>query len=263
MSDFKARISRQAKDVGSFLVIYGPHGAGKTTFAAQAPKSLVVQAVDKSIDVLVKQGVLGETDNLTINDWDDAISFLDWAISEQHGFKTIILDGASGLEKFCDEATLAEDFGGNYERFMTYHKGYDSSALRWADLLNKVDQLKEQGITVMLLAHKGTFEVKNAEGNNYFKWQPAIHEKKLLAVMRYSDAILRMDFKVKVQHVDEKSHKGKALGGGARLLYCTGEPSFEAKNRFNLPNTIDLGDSHEEAWSNFVAARIAGRQKNG
>lgn len=262
MSDFKARISRKPKDVGSFFVLYGPHGVGKTTFAAQAPKTIIVQALDKSLDVLMKQGVLGETDNLIVESWDDAISFLDWTISEHatHGFRTIVLDGASGLEKFCDNETLAEDFGGNYDKFMTYHKGFEASALRWADLLNKIDQLKDLGITVFMIAHKGTFEVKNAEGNNYFKWQPAIHEKKVIPTMRYSDNILRMDYKIRVSQVDEKKQTGKALGGGARILYCTGEPSFEAKNRFNLPNTIDLGDSHEEAWANFMAARASGRK---
>jgi len=43
-------------------------------------------------------------------------------------------------------------------------------------------------------------------------------------------------------------------------MYCERRAAWDAKNRFGLPEDIDMGSSAEEAFQNFKAAMAAGRK---
>lgn len=259
-NNYEARITTEPRPVGNFILLYGPPGVGKTTFASQAPGAIVLQVKDHSLDVLVRSGVMSPVPSVNAENWDDALGFLDYLEEGKHEYRVLIIDGASGLEAFCDDSTREDEFKDDLRKYLDFGKGPIFSASRWADFLNKVDRLKAKGMTVMLLAHRGVSEVKNADGTNYYKFVPSMNEKKYVPTLAYTDAILRMDYPIAIKDVNDLTGKGKAVGGTQRVLYCTGEASFDAKNRLNLPPLIGLGNSHEQAWAAFVAAAGKGRK---
>lgn len=257
--NYADRVQKTVRPVGKFLVLYGPHGIGKTTFAAQADESVFVQARDRSLDVLASSGLIDKRPTIDVTDWNDALNALDWlATPKAHDYRVVVIDGISGLEEMCDEYTLSTDYKGNRERYLAYGAGHRFSADHWGDLLNSIEKIKDQGITAILLGHRGLSDVKNAEGANYSKFMPGMHQLKFTPTAQYSDAVLRMDYVIEVRDINDQTKKGKASGTSKRYLFCDGEVSFEAKNRLGLPPLIDLGNKgHKEAWSRFVEALSA------
>ena len=256
--DLVSRISTAPREVGNFLCIYGPPGVGKTTFSTQAPHTLVLQVKDESLDVLFKSKVLSHVPNITADSWSDVLEALEALATQQHEYKTLTIDGASGLQEYCDAHVIAEQCDGEIDKFMAYGRGASLAAIEWGFLLNKIRQLvKEKKMIVIVLAHLDTITMKNPTGADYMKWRPAISKEKFSATNKYADAILLMDHDTEIKaekSIGSIQKTAKATGGEGRILRCDGSGAFEAKNRLNLPSEIRLGHSHQEAWASFVQA---------
>ena len=122
---------------------------------------------------------------------------------------------------------------------MAYHKGYEIAANSdWTDLLDKLDALRDKGMSVVLLGHTRVAPFKNPEGEDYDRFQPDLHKKTAAALTRWADAVLFANYYTEVED-------GKGKGGS---------PAFDAKNRVGLPPVLDMGSNGTEAWANLVGA---------
>ena len=55
--------------------------------------------------------------------------------------------------------------------------------------------------------------------------------------------------------VDTSETKNRGRGGRERVMYCSNDAAYDAKNRWGLKfDEIDMGSSGAEAWSNLVDA---------
>ena len=227
--------------------------------ASQAPQTLFLQVKDESLDVLFRSKVITKhVPNIIAESWNDVLQVLDALATGEHDYKVLCIDGASGLQEFCDADVIKNSCKNDIENFVGFGRGDKLSIYEWQDFLNKVRRLvKEKKMTVILLAHLDTVTMKNPTGLDYIKWRPAISKEKFTATNKYADAILLMDHQMNIQDSaapGQLKKAGKASGGFKRVMRCDGSAAFEAKNRLNLPAEIPLGSNHEEAWAAFSAA---------
>lgn len=211
------------------VVVYGPEGIGKSTFAAQFPDPLFIDTEGSTNDMDVKR--LQRPSSWTM-------------LMEQVGYvkktpglcKTLVLDTADWAEMLCMNEVCAkaqkkgiEDFG--------YGKGYVYLSEEFGRLLNLLEEIVRSGIHVVLNAHAmiRKFDQPDEMGS-YDRWELKLQKKTAPLVKEWADMLLFANYKVYVVNVDgQGAEKGKnKASGGKRVMYTSHMPSWDAKNRQGL-----------------------------
>ena len=218
------------------IVIYGPEGIGKSTFASGFPNALFIdtEGSTKCLSVrrlpaptswqMLKDEVEHVKRNPTICDT-LVIDTFDWA--EAHCLKYI-----------CDNANKKgiEDFG--------YGKGYIYEKEEIARFLHLLDDVVDLGIHVVLTAHAQLRKVEQPENTGtYDHWEMKLGQKTSSQisplVKEWADMVLFANYKTIVIAQDDSGQKYKA-NGGRRVMYTSHTPWWDAKNRFGLPEELDF-----------------------
>lgn len=216
------------------VVLYGPEGIGKSTFASRfpAPLFLDVEGSTSQLDV----ARVGH-----IQSW-QALTDLVKEFNQSRGdFQTIVIDTADWAERLCiryicerDRKAGIEDYG--------YGAGYMKLLEEFSRLLELLNDTIRAGANVVLTAHAQIrkFEQPDEMGA-YDRWELKLNKKTTAQtaalVKEWADAVLFANYKTMVM-TDEKNKK-KAVGG-ARVLYTQHRPTWDAKNRWGLPEEVDF-----------------------
>ncbi len=240
---------------GMRVVILGSPGSGKTSFAAQAPKPLVVTTQgEDGVVTLITSGQIEPIDYIdNIRDFGGFCKLIEeLKDAKELPYRSIVIDTVNGLAVSCVKETCDQDYGGDMQKFTAYGAGYVVAAERWRKLFYDLDQLRlEREVHIFAPCHVKIGNFANPSGQDFSRYQPDIHKALWPTVERWADAILFMDF-VTVVAKDGLRTKGK--GGTDRVMHCEGQASFIAKNRYGLPNLLSCGKTPQEAWSNFADA---------
>ena len=236
-------ITRGPRFMPPRIMVFGPHGVGKTTLAAQAPSPIFIQTEDG----------LGQLESpafplaSSVQDVMDAINTL---YSEEHEFKTVVLDSADWLDNLI-QAQVKADYD---EKARAYGKDTLLCAEQWLLILNWLNALRrDRGMSVILLAHAEIKRYDPPDSDSYERYQPKIPSKSSAVIQEWADAVLFANFKtfVKAEAVTQQKTVKKAVSGGERLLHTGEKPAYLAKNRYALPDTLPM------SWSALEKA-IAG-----
>lgn len=214
------------------VVIYGPEGIGKSTFAAAFPEPLFIDTEDstKFMDVrrFKKPG-----------SWTELTEQVKYVRDTPGLCKTLVLDTADWAEQMCSDHFCAskklsgiEDIG--------YGKGYVYLAEDFGKLLNLLGEVVGKGVHVVLTAHAAMrkFEQPDELGA-YDRWELKLQKKTAALVKEWSDLLLFANYKTVSVAVDKQGNKHKAQGG-KRVMYTTHHPCWDAKNRQGLPEEMPL-----------------------
>jgi hypothetical protein len=252
---------------------YGFHagpGFGKTSVLAYSPSPIFVMTKGETgLTTLIDSGQLPPTPYLPeCETWADLVAAVRFLHDGEHDRKTLVIDTANGAERMMHEHVCQRDFDGDWgERgFSGYMRGYDVAMADWKLFLNSLDELrKDRGMTVFMLIHTRIKTFKNPSGADYDRYVPEMHEKTWTATKGWLDCILFGNFEVVVKQgtkTVDASKKGKASEVSHRILYTNSDnPIFDAKNRFGLPDEIEMGDNAKEAWTNFATAMKESRKQ--
>lgn len=217
------------------IVIYGPEGIGKSSFAAKFPNAVFIdtEGSTKHMDVarLPKP-----------TSWTMLIEEVKYVKQNPHICDTLVIDTADWAEQLCKNEVCAkaqkkgiEDFG--------YGKGYVYVAEEFGRLLNLLEDLIELGINIVLVAHAQMrkFEQPDELGA-YDRWEMKMEKKVAPLVKEWADMLLFANYKTHVINVDgQGAQKGKnKVQGGKRVMYTTHHPCWDAKNRHDLLSEIPL-----------------------
>lgn len=217
------------------IVLYGPEGIGKTTLASQFPKPVFID-LEKGTDTMdVFRTEAPET-------FEDFLRLLD-AIELEQDFDSVVIDTADKLEQLIIEYVCSKHNLKSIED-ANYGKGYTYIAEEMVCFLKKCGEVIECGKNVIIVAHAQMrkFEQPDALGA-YDRWELKLTKKSAPIVKEWADMVLFLNYKtIVVTDEKTKSHKGK---GGKRVIYTTHNPAWDAKNRFGLPEEMDMNETDE------------------
>lgn len=223
------------------VVIYGPEGIGKSTFASKFPKPLFIDTEGSTTHMDVTR-----TPKLT--SWTMLIEIVKEVRNTPHVCETLVIDTADWAEILCSNFICSraqvkgiEDFG--------YGKGYTYLEEEFGKMLNLLQDVVDVGINIVITAHAQMrkFEQPDELGS-YDRWELKLEKKTSALVKEWADMVLFANYKTYVVNVDNQgAAKGKNKAqGGSRVMYTTHHPCWDAKNRHNLPAEIPFDYSSIE-----------------
>lgn len=266
-TDWKQSVKTKGSGLPSRVVLHGVEGIGKTSFAANAPKPFFLMAKGETgLETLIDSGRLGDIPHFPeINSFSDMLSAIEWLTTEEHDYKTAVIDTLNGTERLCHQHVCDRDYKGDWsgKGFASYMQGYDVSIGDWTLLLAALDKLREtRRMAIICLCHTDVKTFKNPTGADYDRYRPALHDKTWNVTHRWADHVLFANFYTEVVTEGMKATKGKAHGGNARVIYTTRTAAWDAKNRGGFPDEIEMGATGAEAFANFMQAVKDGRAVN-
>jgi hypothetical protein len=221
------------------IIIYGTNKIGKTTFACAAPKPVLIQTEEGSDEFDVARWPLAI-------EWNDVMEGLKWLYTNDHPFKTVVLDSLDWCEKLV-HIQVAKDQGKPSITDIGYAKGYDYALGYFDQLLKGLTALRnKKGMAVILIAHSQIKRFESPESEAYDRYQLDLHHKAASMFVEWADCILFANYKTHIRKLDEA--KALGVGKGERFLYTEERPAFIAGNRWKLPFELPL------EWSTFEKA---------
>jgi hypothetical protein len=215
------------------IVIHGPQGVGKTTFAAGAELPIFIPTEDGLAGVDVPAFPLA-TKFVHVK---EALAAL--AKAE---FKTLVIDSADWLEALIHKQTCQEHSMDSLESF-GYGKGYMLALDHWRELLRWLDWFRvEKGITVILIAHSEVRRFDSPETDSFDRYQIKLHKLAAAILTEWADIVGFANWMIVTSTTDIGFGNTRTRGhsNGQRVLHLEERPSHTAKSRFPIPAQIEL-----------------------
>lgn len=226
----KYTISKGIKKRAVRICMYAVEGCGKTTWASQFPDPLFIDTEDGSFELDVNRFPKPET-------WADLLGMVDAVIAGDAECKTLVIDTADRAEELLTKALLSESGKSSIEDF-GYGKGYVMVAERFTkDLLNRLDRVIAKGINVIITAHAVMRKVESPEDPPYDHWELSLSRKVGPKIKEWTDILLFANYEITVV---EDNGRNKAKGKAKRVMFANHSATYDAKNRFNLPDKMPL-----------------------
>ena len=217
------------------VVVYGPEGIGKSTFASHFPDPLFIdtEGSTRSLDIkrlpkptsyeMLKQEVDYIIQNNTSICRTLVIDSIDW------GESLIVQDICNKYQK-----KGIEDFG--------YGNGYVYTKEEVGRLLNRLENVIDSGVNVVLTAHAQIRKFEKPDESGAFDRYELKLGKKTASqtaplVKEWADMVLFANYQTFVS----KDEKGKTkVSGNRRVMYTVHNACWDAKNRDGLPEMCDF-----------------------
>lgn len=248
------QITRGKIESAQKVVIYGPEGIGKSTFASRFPNPLFIdtEGSTKMLDVARLPAPTS---------WPMLLAEVGEVARDPSVCGTLVLDTADWAEMMCttyicDKAQKQgiEDFG--------YGKGYIYVAEEFGKLLNKLEEVIQRGVNVVVTAHAKMrkFEQPDEMGA-YDRWEMKLGKSTGPLLKEWADMVLFANYKTIVVKTEDKKTKAQ---GGRRIMYTTHHPCWDAKNRHGLPEELpfDYNEIAAHIKSGATASVPAPKKEN-
>jgi len=237
------QLVRAAQPKPPIITVYGVHGVGKSTFAAQAPGPVFIQTEDGL-------GMLDCPHFALAGTFDAVMEALAALYTESHDFKTCVIDSLDWLEPLI-WAKACRDHGWASIEDAGYGKGYVAGLGYWRQYVEGLNALRDhKGMTIVQLAHTDIKRFDSPEHDPYDRYTIKLHARAAALVQEHSDIVLFANYRVSTVKADVGFNKkvSRAVGSGERVIHTTERPAFLAKNRYGLPDTLPLD------WTAFAQA---------
>ena len=209
--------------------VQGVDGIGKSTFGADAPNSIFIQAEDglKFIDNVARFPV--------IESWNQLLTQVKTLIEEPHDYKSVVLDTTDAASKFGEEYVCETNgWNGPQDKQAGYGAFYVAEENAWRKLLQGLNIcFEERGMNVILLSHVGDKTIVDPTVGEYHAFQMRSNKKINSLIKDWVDFNLFADY-------DKSVNDGKPKSHGNRILYTKYAMGFEAKSRLTIPPQLPL-----------------------
>ena len=215
-------------------VVYGPEGIGKSTFASKFPDPVFIDTEGSTSAMDVARFPKATS-------WQMLLDQIQYVKDHPDICKTLVIDTMDWAEQMCVESICNKHQKSGIEDF-GYGNGYVYTKEEFGRFLNKLSELVETGINVILTAHAQIrkFEQPDELGA-YDRWELKLGKKTSSQtsplVKEWADMLLFANYKTYSVAVDDKGKKHKAQGG-TRIMYTSHHPCWDAKNRYGLPEEV-------------------------
>ena len=212
------------------FTIYGPEGIGKSTLASKLPDPLFIDAEGGTYQIDCSRFDQPKT-------WGDVIAMIDYVNDNPGLCKTLVIDTADKVETMLMNAMIAEDGKKSIEDY-GYGRGWTALSERFQkELLQRLDKCIMNGINVCFTAHAAMRKFESPEDAPYDRWELKCSKKVSPLIKEWADLLLFCNFDT---FVIEENGKNKARGAGKRMMHANHKPTYDAKNRYGLPDDMPM-----------------------
>ncbi len=211
------------------IVIYGPEGIGKSTFAAQFPKPVFIDTE-------------GSTDHMDVartpksNSWLELMSQVDYFINNETEYQTLVIDTIDWAEKLCIQHLLVSNDKKGIEEF-GFGKGYTYLYEEFFRFTEKLMALRNKGMNIVFTAHSHVKRFDQPEENgSYDRYELKLEKKTSPLIKEWADMVLFCNYETLVVEIDGK----KKPQGGQRVIHTSHTPTWDAKNRHGLQDKLKM-----------------------
>ena len=225
------------------LLVYGVPSVGKTTFAAQAPNPIFIPTEEGANDLDVAKFPL-------VKSYDEFVNRLRELVKGGHGYETVVIDTLGALDlliikHLCEKEkkgyTALEDWG--------FGRGPELAKALWNQVCSMLDHLKDQGMTIVMLAHAHVKHFTPPDSDGYDRYEPNFTKKCAALMVGWSDEVFFANFVVRTKQTS--AGKTQGVGQGKRVMFCQERPAYNAKNRLGMkPETDFTWSEYQDAITN-------------
>ena len=243
----KTGVARPAR-----LVVYGTHGIGKSTFAAQSPNPVFIQT-EEGLDAI------NVTAFPVCQSFDDMMDAIGSLAAEDHDFNTVVLDSADWAEQLVHKRVAKDNNVATIDA-IGYGRGYKAATEYWRQILDGFDHLRNnKGMQVVLLAHTQVKRFDDPLADPYDRYQLDLHHGSASLISEWCDILMfaNQQYSTVKSDVGFNQKVTRAVGSGNRVLYTQERPGWQAKSRWPLPDILPLdypkfADALGTAMNNIV-----------
>jgi len=214
-------------------LLYGTHGIGKSTWAANAPGAVFMNLEDGLAGIDCQR-----SEHLTT--LDQVFEFLNWLIAAEHEFFTLNVDSLDWLEAII-HAVVAENAGKKHVSDIGYGAGYKAALAIWDRVMTLFEMLRsDRKMSIILLSHSNVKRFESPDQDSYDRYQPALHDTASSMWQEWADEVLFASYRVFIRKEDLGFDKERAIAvdGDERYIRTQESPAVLAKNRLSMPAEI-------------------------
>lgn len=226
------QITRGKQPGAQKVILYGPEGIGKSTFASRFPEAVFIDTE-------------GSTRHMDVarlpkpTSWSLLLENVKYIRDNPGVCKTLVVDTLDWAEVLCTKHVCdtaqkkgVEDFG--------YGKGYVYVAEEFGRLLNLLDEVIDRGVNVLGTAHAKMRKFEQPEETGaYDRWEMKLSKNVAPLVKEWTDALLFANYKILTVRTGDDRKTVKAQGG-KRTMYTAHHPCWDAKNRWGLAEEVEF-----------------------
>lgn len=230
-----ASISRDPIIAPPRVVLYAPHGVGKTTWACGAYAPILLPTEDG-------KGLLDVPSFPLLKSWSDVMDAIGALFQESHEYSTLIIDSLDWLEPIVWAETCRKHEKADIEAF-GYGKGYLAACEQWRIIFDGLKALREEkNMAIVLLAHTEIKRFEAPDTEPYDRYKIKLQERAAALVEEWADCVLFANYKTHIAKADVGFNKkvARGVGTGERVLYTEERPAHRAKNRYGLPAELPM-----------------------
>lgn len=222
------------------IVLYGTHGIGKSTWAANAPSPIFASTEDGLDDIGCDRTPLIKN----LGAFNEAISSI---TGNPHDYKTLVVDSVDWLERLIWRAVADENNKASIDE-ISYYRGYNLAVRHWDFVLSSLENLRQtRNMAIILLAHARAVKTEPPDGESYTRYEPDLHKNISPLLQEWADEVLFTTYKIiRIKKGEGFNERYQAIGDGERTVYTSEKPTHLAKRRINMPDEIPLD------WSEYA-----------
>lgn len=217
------------------VVLYGVHGIGKSSFAADAPSPIFIPTEEGANELDVAKFPTASTH-------EEVMSYLRSLYVESHSYKTVAIDSVDWLEDYI----RLELHASHTDKELAFGKDSLMAEEKLGEVLNALNMLRnKRGMTSILIAHSEIKRFDSPLTEPYDRYQPKLQQRFSALLQEWADAVLFTGYEVTVKKEEGTGfNKGanRGVGQGERKLFTEERPGFLAKNRYSMPESLPMLD---------------------
>ena len=232
-------------DAADRIFLVGTEGIGKSTFAADAEAAIFL-AAESGLERIDADAFPAPE---TYQDCCDAVETLTVG---KHDYKTFVVDTADWMDDLIRAECMKRKGWSTFNQL--FAEGEKDAAEIWRGFVRKLDRLRdEKNMEIIVLAHaeSADFTPPNLD-HKYQRFQAKLEKRVYPILKEWADVHLFAHWEEWEEGKNKSSKKARTSGN--RLLHCTRTMAWDAKNRWDMPETMPL------TYEDFEAHRSVARE---